>query len=83
VNQTDYQFWIDRFGHHTGSGAGASAAMPEPESLRLLLIAGILLAFYTLTLLRSSVVCDILGGATATVSWLLLCDVWAVDRTSS
>jgi hypothetical protein len=41
VDQLDYDFWKANFGKHSGAGAGANAAVPEPATLTMLL-AGIL-----------------------------------------
>jgi hypothetical protein len=41
VTQADYDVWKSNFGNHSGSGSGASAAVPEPTS-QLLLLSGIL-----------------------------------------
>jgi hypothetical protein len=37
VTQADYDVWKSNFGNHSGSGSGASAAVPEPANLLLLL----------------------------------------------
>ena len=39
VDQADYDFWVSRFGATSGSGSLASAAVPEPTSVALLLAA--------------------------------------------
>jgi hypothetical protein len=41
VDAADYNLWKSNFGSHSGSGAGATAAVPEPTALWMLL-AGIL-----------------------------------------
>ena len=41
IEQADYDVWKSHFGNHAGSGSGASAAVPEPTTLGMLL-AGIL-----------------------------------------
>lgn len=38
VDQADYLVWKTNFGAHSGSGAGATAAVPEPHSVLLLCI---------------------------------------------
>jgi glucosylceramidase len=38
VDQLDYDFWKANFGNHSGSGAGANAAVPEPTTLLMLLV---------------------------------------------
>jgi PEP-CTERM motif len=38
VTQADYDVWKSDFGSHSGSGAGANAAIPEPATLLLLLV---------------------------------------------
>jgi hypothetical protein len=42
--QADYTVWKTNFGQHAGSGAGATAAVPEPAST-LLLLTGMLVMF--------------------------------------
>ena len=37
VTQADYDVWRSNFGNNSGGGSGASAAVPEPASLLLLL----------------------------------------------
>lgn len=37
IDQADYAFWKANFGNHSGSGAGATAAVPEPATAMLLL----------------------------------------------
>ena len=37
IDSGDYGVWKSNFGNHLGSGSGASAAVPEPETLVLLL----------------------------------------------
>jgi hypothetical protein len=37
INMADYASWISNFGNHSGSGSGASAAVPEPANVLLLL----------------------------------------------
>ena len=39
VDQLDYDFWKANFGNHSGTGAGATAAVPEPSTLWMLLVA--------------------------------------------
>ena len=39
VDQADYDFWVSRFGATSGAGSAAGAAVPEPASLLLVLIA--------------------------------------------
>jgi enterochelin esterase-like enzyme len=41
IDIADYEVWQSNFGNHSGSGAGANAAVPEPSTL-LLLLSGIL-----------------------------------------
>jgi T5SS/PEP-CTERM-associated repeat protein len=43
VTQADYDFWKSHYGNHAGSGAGATAAVPEPASALLLFAAWLLL----------------------------------------
>jgi hypothetical protein len=38
IDQADYNVWKSNFGNHSGSGAGANAALPEPASLVMLLL---------------------------------------------
>ena len=38
VTQADYDVWRSNFGNQSGSGSGASAAVPEPASLWMLLV---------------------------------------------
>ena len=51
VTQADYDVWKSNFGNHSGSGAGANAAVPEPATLTMLL-AGML----TMCALRRAIV---------------------------
>ena len=51
VTQADYDVWKSNFGNHSGSGAGANAAVPEPATLTMLL-AGML----TVCVLRCAIV---------------------------
>lgn len=39
VNQADYDFWVDNFGSTAGSAPSAGAAIPEPATLLLALLA--------------------------------------------
>ena len=39
VDQLDYDFWKANFGNHAGSGSGATAAVPEPSTLVMLILA--------------------------------------------
>jgi hypothetical protein len=44
VDDLDYQFWVAHFGSTSaGSGAGAAAAVPEPMSMLLMAIVGVVL----------------------------------------
>ena len=38
VTQADYDVWKSNFGNHSGSGSGASGAVPEPATLLMLLV---------------------------------------------
>jgi hypothetical protein len=38
IDQADYNIWKANFGAHAGSGSGATAAVPEPASLWLLIV---------------------------------------------
>jgi T5SS/PEP-CTERM-associated repeat protein/autotransporter-associated beta strand protein len=40
IDQADYVFWQSHYGNHFGSGSGASATVPEPATL-LMLVVGI------------------------------------------
>ena len=42
---SDYDVWKSNFGLHSDSSAGASAAVPEPATL-LMLLSGILTMYY-------------------------------------
>ena len=39
IDSGDYDLWKANFGNHSGSGAGANAAVPEPSTLVLLMFA--------------------------------------------
>jgi hypothetical protein len=39
VTQGDYDVWKTNFGNHSGSGAGANAAVPEPATSVLIVLA--------------------------------------------
>jgi hypothetical protein len=43
IDAGDYDVWKMHYGEHAGSGAGTSAAVPEPTSLLLVLSAVFLL----------------------------------------
>jgi hypothetical protein len=38
IDAGDYNIWNTNFGNHSGSGAGANAAVPEPATLLMLLV---------------------------------------------
>jgi hypothetical protein len=38
IDQADYDVWKANFGIHSGSGAGANAAVPEPATLMMFLV---------------------------------------------
>ena len=38
IDAGDYGVWKTNFGNHTGAGAGANAAVPEPATLWMLLV---------------------------------------------
>ena len=38
ISTADYDVWKSNFGNHSGSGAGASAGVPEPSTLLMLLV---------------------------------------------
>jgi hypothetical protein len=38
IDAGDYDVWRANFGNHSGSGASANAAVPEPATLKLLLV---------------------------------------------
>jgi streptogramin lyase len=54
-NQADYAIWINNFGAHTDSGSGATAAVPEPSTGTLLLVAAALFAWRGLDRPRSRI----------------------------
>ena len=41
VQTADYAFWKARYGNAGGSGGGSAAAVPEPQSVLLLVLAGL------------------------------------------
>jgi pectate lyase len=43
VDESDYDIWKANFGMTSGSGAASNAAVPEPTSLTILLIGGVLI----------------------------------------
>jgi hypothetical protein len=38
IDQADFEFWRSHYGNHAGSGAGATAAVPEPATVMLLVL---------------------------------------------
>jgi hypothetical protein len=39
IDAGDYDVWVSKFGNHSGSGANATAAVPEPPTQMMFLIA--------------------------------------------
>ena len=47
IDQADYDFWKSNFGRQSGSGSTAGIAVPEPTSMKLLLVATGLFVYFT------------------------------------
>jgi hypothetical protein len=43
IDQADYAFWRSHYGNHSGNGTGAAAAVPEPSTIALAMVANALL----------------------------------------